>query len=401
MIGMIVLRFLLLAFFFGVNDGHTQTARQQEPRMLVIAYYSGNAADIDKYETEKLTHIIYSFVLLRGNKLHVSAAAGNILKKLVSLKTKNKSLKVQLAFGGWGGCKTCPQVFSTETGRNEFAVSVKKILSTYQLDGIDIDWEYPAIQGPVGHPFSAADKQNFTKLMEALRRELGNDKEISFAAGGFSEFLHESIEWKKVMPLVDRVHLMSYDLVNRNSVISGHHTPLYSTPVQKESTDNAIRYFDSLGLPRNKIVIGAAFYARVYGHVPPANNGLNQPAAFQRFYAYRSYAEIFSEKNGYKNFWDSTAQAPWSYNAAKKMFATYDNKRSVQLKAQYAMDKKLAGIMFWELRQDETRNGLLDAIHEIFYPTRISRERFSSDFHYSRLQAAAPLSVPLYSGYDR
>ena len=48
--------------------------------MLVIAYYSGNAREIDKYETEKLTHIIYSFALLRGNRLHVSSAAGSILK---------------------------------------------------------------------------------------------------------------------------------------------------------------------------------------------------------------------------------------------------------------------------------------------------------------------------------
>src|SRR5688572_5601808 len=96
--------------------------------MLVMAYYSGSASEIDKYEIEKLTHIIYSFVLLRGNKLHVSPAAGSILKKLVSLKSRNKSLKVQIAFGGWGGCKTCPTVFASDKGRNEFAQSVKDVL---------------------------------------------------------------------------------------------------------------------------------------------------------------------------------------------------------------------------------------------------------------------------------
>jgi chitinase len=333
-------------------------------QMLVIAYYSGNATEINKYEIEKLTHIIYSFVLLRGNKLHVSPAAGTILKKLVSLKSKNPSLKVQIAFGGWGGCKTCPQVFSQEKGRNEFAQSVKEVLDRYQLDGIDIDWEYPAIQGPVGHPFSPADKENFTRMIEALRKTLGKEKEISFASGGFTKFLQQSIEWKKVTPLVDRIHLMSYDLVNRNSVLTGHHTPLYSNTVQKESTDNAIRFFDSLDIPRQKIVIGAACYARVYGKVEATNNGLNQPCTFERFYPFKNYTEIFSEANGYKNFWDDEAKAPWSYNASKKIYATYDNKRSVQLKTQYVIDKKLAGIMFWELRQDLVRNGLLHTIYE-------------------------------------
>jgi chitinase len=343
----------------------TKQSPAQNRELLVIAYYSGNAAEIDKYEIEKLTHIIYSFALLRGNKIHVSPAAGTILNKLVSLKKRNPKLKVQLAFGGWGGCKTCPLVFSEEKGRNEFAHSVKELLNKYQLDGIDIDWEYPAVQGPVGHPFSPADKQNFTLLMQALRNELGKEKEISFAAGSFSEYLENSIEWKKVAALADRIHLMSYDLVNRNSIITGHHTPIYSTTVQKESADNAIRFFDSLSVPLNKVVIGAACYARVYGKVQPANNGLYQPGAFQRFYAFKNYDQVFSEANGYETYWDDEAKAPWSYNKEKKLYATYDNKRSVQSKTQYAIDKRLAGIMFWELRQDLVRNGLLHTIYEV------------------------------------
>lgn len=339
----------------------TNSAARAQQKMLVIAYYSGNATEIDRYETDKLTHIIYSFVLLRGNQIHVSPAAGTILRKLVSLKSKHPQLRIQIAFGGWGGCKTCPAVFSTEKGRNDFARSVKDILTKYRLDGIDIDWEYPAVQGPIGHPFSSKDKENFTLLMQALRNHLGNEKEISFAGGGFSAFLEKSIEWKKVIPFVNRIHLMSYDLVNRNSITTGHHTPLYPNSFQKESVDNAIRFFDSLDIPRNKIVIGAAFYARVYS---AQNSGLNQPCKFQRFYPFKNYEAIFSGNNGYETNWDEEAKAPWSYSANKKLYATYDNKRSVQLKTQYVLDKKLAGIMFWELRQDLARNGLLHAIHE-------------------------------------
>lgn len=337
------------------------SAQEAKSQILVLAYYSGNATEIDKYEIEKLTHIIYSFVLLKGNKLNVSPAAGTILQKLVSLKSRNRSLKIQIAFGGWGGCKTCPQVFATEKGRNEFAQSVKEVLMKYRLDGIDIDWEYPAVQGAVGHPFSPTDKETFTQLIETLRKTIGNEKEISFAAGSFSEFLEKSIEWKKVAPLVNRIHLMSYDLVNRNSLITGHHTPLYSTSVQKESADNAIRYLNESGIPNHKIVIGAAFYARIYGNVNSDNSGLYQPCNFQRFATFKNYNTVFA---GYNTSWDDEAKAPWSYNAAKKSYATYDNQRSVQLKTQYAIDKKLAGIMFWELRQDLTRNGLLHAIYE-------------------------------------
>lgn len=359
---------LLLTLLTGILLFHAapaQSNRSGSAPLSIIAYYSGNATEIDKYAIEKLTHIIYSFVLLKGNRLHVSPQAGTILRKLVSLKKRNRALKVSIAFAGWGGCKPCSGLFAIETNRKAFAQSVLQILQQYQLDGIDMDWEYPAIQGPVGHPFSPADKQNFTVLIQTLRATLGNTKEISVAAGAFTEFLQQSLEWKKITPLVNRLHLMTYDLVNRNSVVTGHHAGLYSTRQQIESVDHAIRYLDSLGIPRNKLVIGAAFYARVYAQVDSANHGLYQACRFQHFAVYKAYPQVFSETNGYKCFWDEEAKAPYCYNAQKKLFATFDDTRSVRLKTQYAIDKQLHGIMFWELRQDELRNGLLDAIYEV------------------------------------
>ena len=55
--------------------------------------------------------------------------------------------------------------------------------------------------------------------------------------------------------MVDKINLMTYDLVNGNSAITGHHTPLYSTPEQMNSTDNAVRYLDLIGVPKSKIII--------------------------------------------------------------------------------------------------------------------------------------------------
>jgi chitinase len=351
----------LLLFHFSP----AQSNRSGSAPLSIIAYYSGNATEVDKYAIEKLTHIIYSFVLLKGNRLHVSPQAGAILRKLVSLKKRNPALNVSIAFAGWGGCKPCSGLFAVEANRKAFAQSVLQILQQYKLDGIDIDWEYPAIQGPIGHPFSPADKQNFTALVQTLRATLGNSKEISVAAGAFTEFLQQSLEWTKIAPLVNRLHLMTYDLVNRNSVVTGHHAGLYSTRQQIESVDHAIRFLDSLGIPRKKLVIGAAFYSRVYAQVDSVNHGLYRSCRFQNFAVYKAYPQVFSEANGYNCYWDEDAKAPYCYNAQKRLFATFDDIRSVQLKTQYAIDKKLQGIMFWELRQDVLRNGLLDAIYEV------------------------------------
>lgn len=337
-----------------------------KPPLAVLAYYSGDATEIDKYDVRKLTHIIYSFCYLKGNKLFVGNGVP-IIKKLVSLKKKNPSLKVLLSLGGWGGCKTCSDVFATQEGRDAFAQSVKEWTNKLDTDGIDLDWEYPAIEGYPGHPYKAADRPNFTKLVIALRKALGEKQEISFAAGAFTKCLEQSIAWKEVMPVVDRVNLMTYDLVNGYSTVTGHHTALYSTPDLKESTDNAVTYLESLGIPRNKIVIGAAFYARVFDNADSANNGLYRSAKFKSFIPYKTFPTTLSKEDGYQSHWDDVAKAPYSYNASKKLFATYDDSLSVDLKTKYALDKGLNGIMFWELTLDKPKNGLLEAIDKALH----------------------------------
>lgn len=330
----------------------------------IIAYYAGPADRVDSFEVEKLTHIIFSFCHLKGNHLNVDRAGDTLtIQKMVQLKARNPKLKVLLSLGGWGGCKMCSEVFSTEQGRNEFSASVKELTDYFKTDGIDLDWEYPAIEGYPGHRFVPEDKPNFTALVVSLRKALGKKHEISFAAGGFTSFLQESIEWHKVMPLVDRVNLMTYDLTNGFSTVTGHHTPLYSTPEQKESTDNAVRYLDSIGIPRNKLVIGAAFYARIFENVVDVNNGLYQTTKFRNGVPYKNFEKVFLPDSGFVYHWDEVAKAPYLYNADKKWFVTFDDTASMRLKTEYTISKKLNGIMFWQLADDKFSGGLLDVIY--------------------------------------
>jgi chitinase len=355
------LMFLSLFFFSFIKK-----TQQDKHDFAVIAYYSGDDKTIDNYDVKKLTHIIYSFCHLKGNRLNVDDQRDSTtILKLVSLKKDNPKLKVLLSLGGWGGCKLCSPVFATEEGRKEFAKSVKELNDFFKTDGIDLDWEYPAIEGYPGHAYEAADKANFTALVKILRSTLGKKHEISFAAGGFDKFLEQSIDWKQVMPVVNYVNLMSYDLVNGNSTSTGHHTPLYPTATQKESADNAISYLLSVGVPAKKIVIGAAFYARSWENVDSINNGMFQPGKFKSFIPFRQFDKRLTKADGFVFYRDSTAKAPYAYNPASKTFATFDDPLSIESKTKYVVDKGLKGIMFWELSLDQPTGGLLDVIDRV------------------------------------
>lgn len=356
-----VVKKISILLFLIVFSGWAQT----KSKMDVIAYYTGDKEGISQYNVSQLSHIIFSFCHLKDGKLQVDNARDSItIKHLVNLKNQHPKLKIMLSLGGWGGCPDCSETFSTEKGRTLFAQSVKEVNAYFKTDGLDLDWEYPTIEGFPGHQFQEADKDNFTALVQVLRKALGKKNELSFAAGGFQTFLDQSVDWKKIMPLLDRVNVMSYDLVNGYSKVTGHHTPLYSTFKGEESTDHAVEYLLNIGIPSTKIVIGAAFYTRVWKEVKPINNGLYQSGIPTSGVNFKKYTTEFTPEKGWTYFWDAKAKAPYWYNATEGLFATGDNLVSVKAKTQYARDKKLGGIMFWELVLDEPQNGMLEAIHQ-------------------------------------
>lgn len=332
----------------------------------VIAYYTGGGGTlIDSFPVEKLSHLIYSFGHVKGDSLNIKSAKDSaLISKMVALKSRNKDLKVMIAMGGWSACEPCSEVFSRKNGRETFAKTTKELLDYFQADGIDIDWEYPAVAGYPGHRYTEADKHNFTLLIQELRKKLGKKAEISFAAGGTKNCIDSCFEWKKVMPLVDRVNLMSYDLVSGYATQSGHHTPLFSTPQQQLSADWAINEMIKVGVPPQKIALGAAFYSRIFQNTTDANQGLYQPTKFLSGVSYKNFPDQFTVEKGFQYYWDDVAKAPYYYNAASKQLVTFDDPKSIALKTKYVVDRKLNGIMFWELTDDAYSNGLVEVIAE-------------------------------------
>jgi chitinase len=329
----------------------------------IIAYYAGNDRQIGQYPVGKLSHIIYSFCHLRRNRLTVDSRSDTMtIRALVALKKEKPSLKILLSLGGWGGCKTCSVVFSTGTGRAEFVESVLALTDYFHTDGIDLDWEFPSMAAFPKHPFNVEDKIHFSMLIQALRNKLGKAKEISVICAGFSPYLQGSLDLPAIAPYVDRINLMTYDLIGSHAKYSGHQSSLYSTSWQAASADQAVRYLDSLKIPRKKIAIGVAFYARQYLVLENHDHGLNQPAQFKKFVTHREIRKYYTDARGYITYWDEEAKAAYKYNDRNKVFLTYDDERSVAAKTAFVKEKGLIGIFFWELRLDKPLNGLLDAI---------------------------------------
>ena len=189
---------------------------------------------------------------------------------------------------------------------------------------------------------------------------------LSFAAGANSDgYFEQSIEWDKVMPLVDNVNLMTYDFYGSGSGKTGHHTPLGSDAFKDGAAVSSIKILMKLDVNPKKIIIGAAFYIKTFKNVKNINNGLNQNAEWNRSYNQINFDEVRSNFNFH---WDSLANAPYAYDSINEIFATFDDHKSIQLKSQYALEHNLGGIMFWQLMNDEKQNGLLKTMVDEIKP---------------------------------
>ena len=375
------------------------TSETKQSGIVVMAYYVPERDyHPEEIPVEQLTHIIFSFTnVINGEmKFRNPEDAGPKLKALVEQKKRNPSLNVMIACGGWGA-DGFSDMASTPEGRDTFVQSAKAFIEEYQLDGLDMDWEYPTIPA-AGTGARDEDRENFTALMSQLREALdatGREQTLTFASAGWVRY-YKGIETLEVMKYANYMNVMTYDQVSGVSEYTGHHTPLGYIPVsdiegtpfqadliarskrlnereleenpEPRSTERIVSYLIAEGVNPAQIVIGGAFYGRAWKGVPPTNNGLYQRSGGIKigWSAYHHIRKTFEKDPNFIRYWDENAKAPFIYNAQDSIFITYDDTVSVAMKAQYAIDKNLGGIMFWELGNDTKEEGsLLDAIHEV------------------------------------
>lgn len=58
---------------------------------------------------------------------------------------------------------------------------------------------------------------------------------------------------------------------------------------------------------------------------------------------------ILANKNGWKHFYDKHTATAWAYNQKKEQWVTFDDTQSAGVKAKWAKQNKLAGVMVWSL----------------------------------------------------
>ena len=274
-----------------------------------VGYMPSWSGSVTSIQYAKLTHINYSFALPNANGTLQPIENTAKLQQLVTLGHQN-NVKVSLAVGGWnGGNDSAFESLAANAGtRTTFVNALMGAVRQYNLDGIDMDWEYP---GP------GQSANNYTALMQQLGTALHAEGKLLTAAvvseGGTANGVQPA-----VFAAVDWLNIMAYD--------GG------SPHANFDWSINAANFWKNRGLPKAKTVLGVPFYSRP---------------------GYLTFAQLVQQDPANANR-DCTPSGE-----------CYNGIPTVKRKTQWAM-ANAGGIMNWELSQDATgSNSLVSAIYEV------------------------------------
>jgi len=311
--------------------------------------------------------------------------------QLQILKQNNPHLRTLISVGGWTWSTYFSDVAMTETSRVIFAQSCVDFIVEHGFDGIDIDWEYPVEGGLEGNHNSSLDKENFTLLLQKIRELLdlqssidGNDYLLTIASTASSIYV-ENLEVDLIYEYLDWINLMSYDLHGpwggESNAVTNFNSSLYAIsddpspyPINEDfNLDASVQLYIDLGVPREKLNAGLAFYGRSFAGVPDENNGLFvsytgvpgigtwEAGVFDYWDLHNNYINM----NGYVSYWHSEGKVPWLYNPFAQIMITYDDEESIAEKASYIIAEDIGGAMFWEFSSDKFSH-LLNVVDYVF-----------------------------------
>lgn len=326
------------------------------------------------------THIVYSFFGIvnyvnhptLGNESHVDSTAANdlpVLMQLGALKSQNPDLKILMAVGGWAlGGEPFSVMAADPSRRSSFITDVRNLVIQLQLDGLDIDWEYPTHRGGVPE-----DSANFVSLIQDVRTVFNmigpmfqKSLMITAALPGGSSWM-EGLDLPSLHPLLDYINVMTYDLHGQWDGYTGIHGALYPRSSEtgddrKLNQDWAIQTYLDGGVPKEKILMGIPTYGNSFRRIVTgleatlgeaayssgANSGpMTMEAGFMSYYEICQATKL----GGWTDHYDDEQKDSWANNW--NYWVGYTGIEGVGHKAQYIKDNELAGAFVWTLDLDD------------------------------------------------
>lgn len=325
---------------FHANGANPETGKDKKGSDPVVIAYVTSWSHILP-DPEVVTHINYAFGHITESFDGIGIANEKRLRTLTELKKQKPSLKILLSIGGWGSGRFS-EMAATPENRKAFAADCKRVIREFNLDGVDIDWEYPTSKAG-GISASPDDTRNYTLMMQEIRKAIGKKKLLTLASVASGKY----IDFAGIEPFVDFVNIMTYDIASPPY----HHASLFHSDMTRGvSCEEAVEAHVKAGMPVHRLALGIPFY----GH---GKEGIDD------FINYKKIVGLI-DNGTYKRKWDAQAKVPYLINKDGKMVCTYEDAESIRGKCRFIREKGMLGGMYWDYDGDDAQGTLRKAVYE-------------------------------------
>ncbi|KAJ7087999.1 glycoside hydrolase superfamily [Mycena belliarum] len=233
--------------------------------------------DISEIDTSQHTHVHFAFLDLTSNFEVDITRYREQFDQLVQLKGIKRIVSWTMS--------TDPSTYAifrnavSAANRQTFASNLVAFVNQWNLDGVDIDWEYPGEQDVPGIPADSADDgQNLATFLVVLRSLLDFSKSISIATPASYWYLRDFPIGVMAQSL-DYIVYMTYDLHGQwdyGNAFSSVGCPTGNclrSHVNLTETLNALSMITKAGVNTSKLVVGITSYGRSFQMTTPGCRG--------------------------------------------------------------------------------------------------------------------------------
>ncbi|SCV68013.1 BQ2448_134 [Microbotryum intermedium] len=382
---------ILLLVCHGLLVGSALAGPGFSGKTEVSAYFASYNMAPSEVPYSRYTHLNY-FVFETTPSASSLSRAGISSSVVTDFVTRAHAAKVKVSYtvGGWTGSKYFSQHASNN--RTLFAQTLVNTMKQYNFDGIDIDWEFPGVQGIGDNLVQKRDSDNFLRLLQSIRK-LAPSARISLAvpAGGLqgpNGPLKDMTSW---LPAFDYLTIMTYDIFGTWGSTTGPNSPLSASCAPSDipySIESSVNHYRSLKIPANRILLGFPSYSYAYtvehGLLPKkcpdgstsyayqpksttttCGNWVGTPSPNQ--YTYRElldkgYLAPLSSSGFNFSTIDRSTQTRLIYNPSSKVFVETEDPTTARYKGTWIKNQGLAGVNMFDLKGDDKQASLITAV---------------------------------------
>jgi len=336
-------------FFILALMGALSGLKAAESGPWVLGYYPSWETGVapGQLNYKLFTHLCHAFI--ETDKDGNLKMEGNMPSADLTGRAHAVGTKVLLSLGWEGSGKRYFNSMSRKPQAVErFVDSVVEVLVKYHYDGVDMDWEFPE---------TAQDRKNLSAMLALFREKLSKRAPgaVLTMALPASDWSGKWFDANALSSLVDFGNVMTYDFHGPWGS-NGHNANLY--PIARDKTDDSSSTVQGMDYwsrtrqwPARKLLVGIPCFG--HGFVGEWYGSPREKTKYGDFHFKDSFQMV---KEGWKKNWDAEGQVPYLSNKDESEFISYDDERSVGLKAQWAKKTGYPGIFFWDITEDFMNN---------------------------------------------